>query len=48
MDGTGIQEIPDRSLAQRLREKVNGFNLRVGAQGVAVTLAFVLLPELLS
>jgi len=44
VDGTGIQTIEDESVATALRAKVNSFNLKVSAQGFAVSLAIAALP----
>ena len=47
MDGTGLQPIGDASLASRLRDKVNAFNLKTAGAVAAATLLFVAVPELL-
>lgn len=38
MDGTGLQEIEDKSVAQKIRDKVTGFN-KASAAAVAVSTA---------
>jgi hypothetical protein len=46
VDGTGMQKIEDDGLAQRLRDKVNAFNLDSVKVSVAATSLFVVLPEI--
>jgi len=41
-----LQQINDRSLASRLRAKVNEFNARSAAVVGVITLLFVAIPEL--
>lgn len=44
MDGTGIQDIDDPNLAQKLRKKVNDFNWKLGGAAVVITLLFAAIP----
>lgn len=44
VDGTGIQEIEDPTLAAKLLEKVNKANIGFGAVSAAITAVFCLLP----
>ena len=44
VDGAGLQEIEDKTLAARLRAKVNEFNLKSAGIVAVATLAFVLVP----
>ncbi len=47
VDGSGIQKIDEPGLASAIRQRVNEFNLQSTAVCVLLTLAFVLVPELL-
>jgi len=46
VDGSGLQQIENPTLAAKLRAKVNTFNLQSAAVVGAATLLFVALPEL--
>ena len=46
VDGTGMQEIEDKDVAERIRDKVSGFNVSVSAAGLAAAVAYVALPPL--
>lgn len=46
MDGSGLQVIEDEDLAQRIRAKVNDFNLRSALVVGALAALFAVLPEL--
>lgn len=43
-----MQKIEDASLARRLRDKVNSFNVQSAVVVAGVTALFVVLPELVS
>jgi len=45
VDGSGIQRIESADLAAKLRNKVNVFNARGAARALAITAAFVVIPE---
>ncbi len=47
VDGSGIQKIEEPDLASAIRQRVNEFNLQSTAVCALLTLAFVLVPELL-
>lgn len=44
MDGTGLQEIEDESVAKAILDKVNKLNGRVFVIGMAITVIFCVLP----
>lgn len=44
VDGTGLQKIPDRTLAQQILNKVNSMNIQIGLQSVVITGAMLLAP----
>lgn len=46
VDGSGLQPIGDPDLASRLRAKVNAFNVEAATVAAALTLLFVVVPEL--
>ena len=46
VDGSGLQQIEDKSLALRLRAKVNEFNARSALVVGVLASLFVVLPEL--
>lgn len=44
VDGTGLQEIEDKSVAQKIRDKVNAFNKASAAAVAVVTAAYCAIP----
>lgn len=44
MDGTGLQTIEDKSIAQRIRDKVNDFNRNTAIIVFAATAYYMVLP----
>ena len=44
VDGTGLQEIEDKSVAQKIRDKVNDFNKASTAVVAVVTAAYCAIP----
>jgi len=44
VDGTGLQEIEDESVAKAILDKVNKLNGRVFVIGMAITAIFCVLP----
>jgi len=44
VDGSGLQEIEDQTLAATLRAKVNNFNLQSTGVVAVATLLFALVP----
>lgn len=40
MDGTGLREIEDKSVAAALRDKVNAFNVRSAVTNAAIAAAY--------
>jgi len=44
VDGTGLQEIEDESVAKAILEKVNKLNGRVFVIGIAITAVFCAIP----
>ena len=47
VDGSGLQQIEDATLAAKLRAKVNAFNLQSAKVVGVLVLLFVIVPELL-
>ena len=44
MDGTGLQTIEDKTIAQRIRDKVNDFNVKSNVAVAAITAAYCAIP----
>jgi len=44
VDGTGLKPIPNESVARRIRDKVNAFNLDTGYKALPLCLLFCLFP----
>ena len=44
VDGTGLREIEDKSVAQKIRDKVNAFNGASVAISTALTIAYMAIP----
>lgn len=44
VDGSGLREIEDASLARAIREKVNDFNLKSAIAVAVITALYVALP----
>jgi hypothetical protein len=44
VDGTGLQKIPDRTLAQQILKRVNSMNIQIGLQSVIITGVLLVAP----
>lgn len=44
VDGSGLREIEDKSIAKAIREKVNAFNVKSAALTAALTAVYLALP----
>ena len=44
VDGTGLREIEDKSVARKLRDKVNDFNVKSNVAVAAITAAYCAIP----
>jgi len=44
VDGTGLQEIPDKNIARAMRDKVNSFNKQLLIQAIPIQILFCFFP----
>ena len=48
VDGSGLQPVGNKDIADKILKKVNSMNLDIGVKSAAVTLALAAIPEIIA